>query len=198
MKTLLIFATVLSFYASQSLAECNLELAKSAGSYIAALEKAKLQKYQDKSVCEVLNYEFTNCTDQQKASLQKTFAVKEVLGNYCQPHLAVPEIAGDRMGYMKGANLYSWKDENGYDWYALMPGTNRTQTTEELLQNRISEGSLKEHLATLPAGTEISWNSLISLSDPKGLPFGLPSTKSAREIQQKAKLAKLKLQSPGL
>jgi hypothetical protein len=198
MKTLIAIATLTSILTSNALAECNLELAKTAGSYIAALEKAKLQKYQNNSVCEVLSYEFWNCSEQQKTALNKDFNLKEVLGNYCQPHLAVPEVAGDKNAYFKGASLYSWKDDNGYQWYALMPGTNRTQTTQELLQNKISEGYLKMSLPTLPEGTHISWNSLVGLSDPKGLPFELPPSQTAREIQQKAKLAKLKLQSPGL
>jgi hypothetical protein len=198
MKTLISALILVCLQSSISHAECNFEVAKSAGGYIAALEKAKLQRYQNNSVCEVLSYEFWNCTEQQKTALNKAVNVKEVLGNYCQPHLAVTQIEGDGNAYMKGASLYSWKDDSGYHWYALMPGTNRTKTTQELLQNKVPEGFLKMHLPNLPAGTEISWNNLVNLADPKGLSFELPPSSATREIQQKAKLAKLKLQSPGL
>ncbi len=113
---------------SRALADCNLQVATAAGQYIAALEKAGLTKYQNNSVCEVLDYEFWSCSKSQKANLEKSFKVKEVLGNYCQPHLR-PSGTVSKDELVKGAEIFSWKDYNGYLWYALLPGTNRLKTT---------------------------------------------------------------------
>ena len=41
---------------------------------------------------------------------------------------------------MKGADLYSWRDQSGYVWYALLPGTNRVKSTKELIESKISPG----------------------------------------------------------
>lgn len=174
-------------------AECNLKVATPAGQYLEALEKAHLTKYQNNSVCEVLSYEHSNCTKEQKAQLAKAFNIKEVLYNYCQPHLPPPRDVISKEHLMKGADLYSWKDYQGYYWYALLPGTNAQKDTKQLIENKLTEGELKQTLGTLPAETDVFWNSLSALKDKNSLEFSYPSAKVLKEIKDKALQAKIKL-----
>ncbi len=187
----LIIAILLQPLTSRALANCNLKVATAAGQYIAALEKAGLTKYQNSSVCEVLDYEFWSCSKSQKFTLEKSFKVKEVLGNYCQPHLrSSTPLSGNEL--MKGAELFSWKDHNGYLWYALLPGTNRIKTTRELIENKITSGYLRETILNLPPGTEVSWNPLTAVEDRKNLEFSIPA-EAASDIKARAAQAKIKL-----
>ncbi len=178
---------------SISFADCNLKVATAAGQYLAALEEAKLTKYQNNSVCEVLNYEFWNCTEKQKTKLKSAFNLKEVLENYCQPHLPPPKNTIQKEWFMKGADLYSWRDHSGYLWYALLPGTNRTKSTKELIESKVSPGYLKQELKTLPSKTEIAWNNLVSVDDKVNLVFSLPDDKTLKDILKSAELGNLKI-----
>lgn len=184
----------LIFSSSQYLfAECNIKVAIAAGQYLAVLEVAKLTKYQNNSVCEVLNYEFWNCTERQKSQLKSAFNLKEVLGNYCQPHLPPPKNSIDNDAFMKGTDLYSWRDYNGYIWYALLPGTNRTKTTKEIIENKISPGLLKREIQNLPLKIHISWNTLATIEDKANIELILPDKKTQKEIQNAAGQRKIEV-----
>jgi hypothetical protein len=185
---------ILLLFTTNTFAECNLELAKASGTYLSELEKLKLYRYQNNSVCEVLSNEFWNCTEAQKAKLNQAFEVKEVLGNYCGPHLPPPKYPISKNDYMKGISLFSWKDADGYFWYALLPGTNRLKTSKELLDYKVSEGYLKEKLKNLPENVDISWNNLIEVSDKEKLEFSLPEKKKLEEIKKSAQKSKLKIE----
>lgn len=184
LNSLFIFLCLLC--SSYSFAECNLKVATAAGQYLASLEDANLRKYQNNSVCEVLNYEFWNCTEKQKTKLVSAFNLKEVLGNYCQPHLPPPKNAVDKNSLMKGAELYSWQDYNGYVWYALLPGTNRSKNTKELIEIKMSAGYLKQELKNIQLKTQISWNNLITIDDKSNLDFTLPGENAVRDIVKSA------------
>jgi hypothetical protein len=194
MKTFNSFFIVLClFWGSYSFAECNLKVATAAGQYLASLEDANLRKYQNNSVCEVLNYEFWNCTEKQKSKLKSVFNLKEVLGNYCQPHLPPAKNTVDKNSFMKGAELYSWQDYSGYVWYALLPGTNRTKSTKELNEIKMSPGYLKQELKNIPLKTQISWNNLVTIDDKSNLEFTLPDEKAVRDIVKSAEQIGLKV-----
>ncbi|MFN8847705.1 MAG: hypothetical protein ACK5W9_12715 [Bdellovibrionales bacterium] len=180
-------------FGSYSLAECNLKVATAAGQYLAALEEAKLRKYQNNSTCEVLNYEFWNCTEKQKSKLKSAFNLKEVLGNYCQPHLPPPKNAIDKDYFMKGAELYSWQDYSGYVWYALLPGTNRSKNAKDLNENKTSPGYLKQELKNIPPKTQIVWNNLSAIEDKSSLDFSIPDEKTVKDIVKNAEQAGLKV-----
>ncbi len=181
------------WFSTAALADCNLKVATAAGQYLAALEEGKLTKYQNNSVCEVLNYEFWNCTEKQKTKLKSAFNLREVLGNYCQPHLPPPKNTLSNEQFMKGADLYSWRDHSGYTWYALLPGTNRTKNTKELTENKVSPGYLKQELKNLPSKTEITWNNLVSIDDKSDLEFSIPDDKTLRDILKSAEQGNLKI-----
>lgn len=194
MKQIYFFAVML-FFGFNSFAECNLKLASVAGQYLAELEKARLQKYQNNSVCEVLDYELANCSDSQKEKLKKDFDYIEVWGNYCQPHLPPPKNALSKDYFIKGADLFSWQDQSGYYWYSVLPGTNRLKKMKEIVENKISEGALKEMFKQIPEDTDIHWNSMYQMNDKKkNIEFSLPPKKALDGIKTKASQAKLKLQ----
>lgn len=178
---------------SYSFAECNLKVATAAGQYLAALENAKLRKYQNNSTCEVLYYEFWNCTEKQKSKLKSAFNLKEVLGNYCQPHLPPPKNTIDKDNFMKGAELYSWQDYSGYVWYALLPGTNRTKSAKELNENKTSPGYLKQELRNIPSKTQIVWNNLAAIEDKSSLDFRFPEEKTVKDLEKSAEQVGLKV-----
>lgn len=177
-------------------ADCNLNLTIASGKYIEELEKAKVTKYQNNSVCEVLDYEIGKCSASQMTKVAKAFNVKEVHRNFCQPHLPPPQGALDKDQFMKGAELYSWKDFQGFHWYALLPGTNRKKSTTEVLAAKSNEWSLQEKLKQLPPQTEISWNNLALIDDQQNLEFSVPSQNVIREVTTSAVSAKLKLEKP--
>ena len=193
--TKLVIAVFSLSLSSTLFADCNLKVAKAAGQYLATLEEAKLTKYQNNSVCEVLNYEFWNCTEKQKSKLKSSFNLKEVLGNYCQPHLPPPRNAIEKEMFMKGADIYSWRDENGYGyvWYALLPGTNRTKSTKEIIERKGAAGYLKQELKNLPPNTQIAWNNLVSVEDKSNLEFALPDDKNLKDIIKSAKSLDLQM-----
>lgn len=190
--------TVVSFalalFASQpSLAECNFDVALASGRYIAELEKAELRRYQNNSVCEVLDNEVSSCSEGQLAKLQKAFDIKEVRGNYCQPHLPQPRTPPAKDAFLKGAELYSWKEYAGYHWFALLPGTNRQKTTKELIANRITRAVLKQILQNLRPSTDVTWNNLARIDDRQKLDFSVPNEAARSEIIEAAKKAQVGL-----
>lgn len=189
----LIYPLSCLLFSSTSFADCNLKVATAAGKYLATLEEAKLTKYQNNSVCEVLDYEFWNCTEKQKSKLKSAFNLREVLGNYCQPHLPPPKNAIDKELFMKGADLYSWRDHSGYVWYALLPGTNRTKSIKELTKSKASPGYLKQEFKNLPSNTQITWNNIVTVEDKSKLEFSLPDDKTLNDIVNSAELANLKI-----
>ncbi len=57
---------------------------------------------------------------------------------------------------MKGYELYSWQE--GADWqFALLIGTNREKTEDEVRAATVSLTALQDALAQLPAGEQIFW-----------------------------------------
>lgn len=180
----------IAILASAASAECRLPLALAAGQYLNQLERYHLQKYQNNSVCEVLSYEYWNCDSKQKVVLEKTIPVKEVLGNYCMPHLP-PPVSFEPGAFTKGAELFSWRDDHGYLWFSIMPGTNREKTTQEISAAKVSEGFLKKQLTQLPEGITLSWNSLSAVHEPKELEFALPPKSLVTEIKRLAAARKL-------
>lgn len=193
MKSILLFLVLQNAFFNFAIAECNLNLTIASGKYIEELEKAKLTKYQNSSVCEVLDYEIGKCSNSQKTKLEKAFNVKAVHGNYCQPHLPPPQQVLNKQEFMKGAELYSWKDFQGFQWYALLPGTNRTKTTSELIAGKMSEGLLFEKFKEIPPNTEMSWNNLVSIQDKQNLEFSTPNKEVVRNLTKAAQKAGLKI-----
>lgn len=193
MKKVILFVIFQIILTNNAIANCNLNLVIASGKYIEELDKSKIYKYVNNSVCEVLDYEIGKCSKTQSAELKKAFNVHAVHRNYCQPHLPPPESAPDKKLFMKGADLFSWNDFQGFQWYALLPGTNRTKTTKELTDVKNSEWHLIQKLQQLPPQTEVNWNNLVTIQDKKNLNFSYPPSGVVKAIEQNAVKANLKL-----
>jgi hypothetical protein len=93
----------------------------------------------------------------------------------------------------KGMELYSWKDSKG-DWiFALLPGTNRLKTEEEVKnkENQIPGATeLEKRFLRLAEGEEVFWFH----RDLKG--FAYPDDKMMTDIAASAKKAKVELNVP--
>ncbi|MCK9356079.1 MAG: hypothetical protein M0R22_02860 [Dehalococcoidia bacterium] len=108
---------------------------------------------------------------------------------------------------MKGYELYSWQD--GGEWrFALMTGTNRNKTAEEVLSpesgvssdgwvhlNVVGVDAVKAALSRVPEGEYVSW-----LADPRdaqsGAAFGLPPESMVDAIEEQARQSGLNFYAP--
>ena len=107
----------------------------------------------------------------------------------------IPAQAQDspREKAFKGMELYSWKDSNGDWFFALLPGTNRLKTDEEVKkkENQIpGANELEKHFLRLAEGEQVSWFH----RDLKG--FAYPDEKMMEDIASSAKKAKVELHMP--
>lgn len=191
--TKLISSLLIVLSSSISIADCNLKVAIAAGQYLEVLERSELRRYQNNSVCEVLDYEFWSCSETQIKKLESTLNIKEILGNYCQPHLPPPKNAINKDHFMKGADLYSWREPSGYVWYSLLPGTNRNKSVKEITENKVTVGYLKVELKKLPKKTYITWNNLVGVEDKSSMEFTFPENKTVKEIVKSAEAKDLNI-----
>jgi len=93
----------------------------------------------------------------------------------------------------KGAELYSWKDNDGNWRYSLLPGTNRKKNRNEIISDRTmikSVALLKERIAMLAVGEQVFWYN----SDASG--FSFPDSMVVADIVAYAKTAKVSLHMP--
>jgi hypothetical protein len=92
----------------------------------------------------------------------------------------------------KGVELYSWKNTKG-DWvFALMNGTNRLKTADEVKapKNQIAGvGKLEKALARLAADETVSWSHQIE-------GFEYPPEQTIKRIEKFAKESKITLRRP--
>jgi hypothetical protein len=71
----------------------------------------------------------------------------------CQPQ--APERAPSPS--MKGIELYSWQTAAGEWRYALLPGTNRQKTYDEVVANPLTQEELEKEMAYLVEGEMVFW-----------------------------------------
>ncbi|HSO13622.1 MAG TPA: diacylglycerol kinase family protein [Anaerolineales bacterium] len=57
----------------------------------------------------------------------------------------------------KGMELYSWQDENGLWQYAILAGTNRNKTLEEVQATPLDLQSVQIAITRMPAGESLFW-----------------------------------------
>ncbi len=191
MKLLLLILVFLPL--SFSYSACNLELAQASGKYLELLESASLRSYQNRSVCEVLDQEIAACTKKQMAKIEKQFNPKIILGSYCQPHLP-PYPSTNKEQFLKGAELYSWKENEGYFWYSLLPGTNRQKSASEIKANKMSYRYLLAKIEQLPPKIIITWNHETSNNEEEALNLSLPDQSKVKAIKSQIERSKLLLQ----
>lgn len=92
---------------------------------------------------------------------------------------------------MKGYELYSWKRDGRWH-YAIVEGTNRSKSYEEITSDKTSisgTGSLKEQLNKLPKGAEVIWTTGVDpamrkIAEGKSPKLELPSGTRVRKIKK--------------
>lgn len=179
-----IFFISLILLANHVWAECNFNLTKASGKYLTELENANLRSYQNRSVCEVLDQEFGNCTKSQISKLENILNIKEILGNYCQPHLP-PYPSTNKDKFLKGAQLFSWKANEGYYWFAILAGEKPQNNINEIIENKLSYKHLLVKLGQLPSNIHINWNSFSYVGNKREIRFSLPPQVIVKKIEDK-------------
>lgn len=96
--------------------------------------------------------------------------------------------------WMKGADIYSWKESTGYIWYALLPGTNRLKISDELMKAKMTSAEFINHLNKIPKETYVSWNNSVALDNQDSLKLILPPKEELNRIKKKIAKLGLKLQ----
>lgn len=105
--------------------------------------------------------------------------------------LCLTAFAAERpkRGQMKGRELYSWKTD-GQWLFALVPGTNRLKSADEIKQSpdRVTTlPALQERFTNLAEGEQVTWNSHFFPG------FAFPDDKTFAEVMAAAKRATITL-----
>jgi hypothetical protein len=94
----------------------------------------------------------------------------------------------------KGMELYSWLDENRNLIFALLPGTNRLKTEEEIKEkpNRISGlNELEKRFSLLAEGEYVTWFHELHQHG-----FAYPDWTTIKRVEASARKAKIELHGP--
>jgi hypothetical protein len=92
---------------------------------------------------------------------------------------------------MKGYELYSWKNSAGGWNYALLLGTNRNKTPNELIDAQTSNrADIERSIAALPQGENILWFASSTFSS---IQIMLPDNASVERIKQLCAERKIQL-----
>jgi len=97
----------------------------------------------------------------------------------------------------KGMELYSWQDAKGNWQFAVLAGTNRLKSAEEVRVHPLSLTQVEEQISGMAAGEQVLW--LTQASDMSGAPivFPLPPKGMVRELQDFAASRQVNLYLPG-
>jgi hypothetical protein len=104
-------------------------------------------------------------------------------------------LVASGQSFMKGADLYSWRELDGTTWFALLPGTNRQKSWSEVKDARVNEAELFVQLKDLPKGTSvIIWNNDVTLKRDSNTKLELPPEAQRARIVKSAKELGIDLQ----
>jgi hypothetical protein len=120
---------------------------------------------------------------EQNAEVLKSFSI--------HPPSQRKEDKREQAPRFKGVELYSWKDKDGGWVFALLDGTNRLKTEEQVkgAKNQIRGAeNLKKAFTRLAEGEQVSWTHRI-----KGFEF--PPEATRKEIEKAATEAKIDLET---
>ena len=99
----------------------------------------------------------------------------------CQPQS--PERATELA--FKGVELYSWQDGTDEWQYALLPGTNRIKTLEEVLANPLDQTGLEAAITKLAAGETVFWTTRV-VGEDFAITLAYPPQEVSDAILQRA------------
>ena len=86
-----------------------------------------------------------------------------------------PQILRAEQAAFKGLELFSWQNENGEWQYAILEGTNRNKTLEEVQATPLDLQSVKVTIAQMAVGESVFWtNSVYATSSSQTLQLPFP------------------------
>jgi len=97
---------------------------------------------------------------------------------------------------MKGMDLYSWQNEAGSWRFAILPGTNRQKTADELVTEAINLEAVKSAFGDLPAGELLYWNNAQTVATADRLVLTLPPGEVVSTLRAHAAAAQIELILP--
>ena len=108
----------------------------------------------------------------------------------------LPEVTRAEQTAFKGMELYSWQNQNGEWQYAILAGTNRNKTLEEVYATPLDLQDVKDTIAQMAVGESLFW--MNQAADPSSqmvdLPF--PPDVVIQEIKDFALAKQVELYTP--
>jgi diacylglycerol kinase len=97
----------------------------------------------------------------------------------------------------KGMELYSWQAENGEWQYAVLVGTNRNKTIEEILSAPLDLQGVKDAIARMAVGESLFWtNNVYDPSSSQSVKFAFPPETVVNELKDFAHAKQVDLYLP--
>lgn len=96
-----------------------------------------------------------------------------------------PQVSRADQIAMKGMELYSWQNENGEWQYAVLMGTNRNTTIEEIQSTPLDMQGVKTAIAQVAIGESLFWvNRVYDANSTKVLDLSYPPDSVMDEIKR--------------
>jgi len=85
----------------------------------------------------------------------------------------------------KGMELYSWQNDDGEWQYAVLVGTNRNKTSEEILSTSLDLQGVKDAIAQLAVGESLFWtNQVYDSGSSQTVTFSFPPEVVVTELKE--------------
>ena len=108
-----------------------------------------------------------------------------------------PQITRLAKTAFKGMELYSWQAEDGEWQYAVLTGTNRNKTLDEVQANALDFENVKNTIAQLAVGESLFWtNSVLDTRSNQMIDLPFPPEAVIRELQDFARSQQVDLYVP--
>ena len=107
------------------------------------------------------------------------------------------QVTHTRETAFKGMELYSWQSETDEWQYAVLVGTNRNKTLEEVQAEPLDLDGVKESIGRMPAGESLFWvKDVFDAEADQMVTLSFPSEDVIRELQEIAREKKVDLFIP--
>jgi predicted PurR-regulated permease PerM len=96
-----------------------------------------------------------------------------------------PDVSRAEQTAFKGMELYSWQTENG-DWqYAILVGTNRNKTLDEIQSTPLDLQGVKDAIVRMAVGESLFWtNTVYDPSSSQSVNFVFPPETVVNELKE--------------
>ena len=108
-----------------------------------------------------------------------------------------PEISRAEQTAFKGMELYSWQNEAGEWRYAILVGTNRNKTLDEVQSTPLDLQAVKNAIAQMAVGESLFWmNNVYDMSSSQTVNLPFPSESVVNELLEFAREKQVDLYIP--